>query len=1043
VTIHSDKSSAMKDQDQLREQLVSENEELRRRVAATEKALQENHSATALLQAAPLAIHACDAKGRITFVNPSQEAITGYTADELVSTYAWDHIEPGPERDALPACFEHLVSEQPAPTPFFAKNIRKSGELFDVRIDWNYKRNPQGQVTGFVCIVSDITEQKRVEEALREGEERYRLLAEAIPHPVWRSDAEGRQIDCNRRWQEYTGQTPEEAQGNGWMKALHPDDVPRAVQRVQEDVPGGKIYQAEYRLRRASDNSYHWHLARAIPRRDADGTILGWFGSAVDIDDQKRAQEALAEREERLLEAQEVASLGFYVLDIAKGSLTSSSVLDQILEIPLDYPRTVEGWGDLLHPDECQAMLDYLKEVIEERKPFDREYRIVRYGDKEVRWVHGLGRLQFDEEGQPIAMFGTIQDITERKRAEEALKKVHDELEEKVKERTAELTKSNEELAIFQKFAEASGQGFSMADLDGHVIYLNPTMCRMLGEERPEDGIGQHLSTYYSEQSNRRGKEEIEPALKQRGYWEGELPMLSRQGKSVPTWHNTFIIRDENGNPMRMAVVVTDITERKRAEEDLAESEAKYRHLVETTDTGYLILDEEGRVVDANVEYVRLTGHQSLSEIMGRRLEEWTASYDAERNSREIQKCMQEGNVRHLEVDYLGPHGKITPIEVNAGVIETTQGSRIISLCRDITERKRAEEALRASTERYELAVRGAGVGIWDWDIRTGKVYYSPRWKRLFGYDENDIGDGVEDWVRLLHPDERDGILKFQDEFLAGTSPTVTVEYRLRHKDGSYRWIVAHALVVRDEQGSACRLVGSHGDITDRKRAEEALDRERQSLWRMLQASDHERQIISYEIHDGLSQYLAAATMQFQAHDALRENSPQEAKKAYETAMELVRQAHAESRRLISEVRPPIIDENGIEMAISHLVHEQRRRGGPQIECHSDVQFGRLPAILENALYRIVQEALSNACQHSKSKKVTVTMAQEGQDVRLEVRDWGIGFSPDSVAKGHFGLESIRQRVRLLGGRLTIETTPGSGTRVQVVVPILEKQIDG
>ena len=189
-------------------------------------------------------------------------------------------------------------------------------------------------------------------------------------------------------------------------------------------------------------------------------------------------------------------------------------------------------------------------------------------------------------------------------------------------------------------------------------------------------------------------------------------------------------------------------------------------------------------------------------------------------------------------------------------------------------------------------------------------------------------------------------------------------------------------------------------DITERKQAQEALERERQSLWRMLQASDHERQTISYEIHDGLAQYLAAAGMQFQVFDALRESNPEEAKKAYDAATQLVRQAHAESRRLISEVRPPVIDEIGLETAISHLVHEQRRRGGPKIEFDSDVQFDRLPPILENAIYRIVQEALTNACKHSKSKKVAVTMTQEGQDVRLEVRDWGVGFNPESVDEG-------------------------------------------
>ena len=156
--------------------------------------------------------------------------------------------------------------------------------------------------------------------------------------------------------------------------------------------------------------------------------------------------------------------------------------------------------------------------------------------------------------------------------------------------------------------------------------------------------------------------------------------------------------------------------------------------------------------------------------------------------------------------------------------------------------------------------------------------------------------------------------------------------------------------------------------------------------------------------------------------------------------MELVRQAHAESRRLVSEVRPPVIDEIGIETAMSYLVHEQRQRGGPKIEFQSNVQFKRLPSILENALYRIAQEALTNACKHSKCKKVMVTMTQEGHDVRLEVRDRGIGFNPEAVEEGHFGLEGIRQRVRLLGGRLNIESKSGFGTLVQVVVPILESK---
>ena len=274
------------------------------------------------------------------------------------------------------------------------------------------------------------------------------------------------------------------------------------------------------------------------------------------------------------------------------------------------------------------------------------------------------------------------------------------------------------------------------------------------------------------------------------------------------------------------------------------------------------------------------------------------------------------------------------------------------------------------------------------------------------------------------------------------TGQPAEVDHTGIYRDGRNYVVKVRAYPIFAADGHADGFVELIEDIAARKEAQAALERERQSLWRMLQASDHERQIISYEIHDGLAQYLAAAGMQFQAYDSLRENCPDEAKKAYDIAVGLVHQAHAESRRLINEVRPPVIYETGLETAISHLVHEQRKRGGPKIEFHSGVQFGKLLPILENALYRITQEALTNACKHSKSKKVTVAMTQEEQDVRLEVRDWGIGFDPDSVKEGHFGVEGIRQRVRLLGGRLTIESQPDSGTLIQVIVPILEKQTE-
>ena len=770
-----------------------------------------------------------------------------------------------------------------------------------------------------------------------------------------------------------------------------------------------------------------------------DGEIIAATLISRDITDRNRAEEALRESESRFRSLFRDCVVGMVVAATTGEFIQVNPAFCEFLGYSEQeiIGKTVRS---VTHPDDWAKNSVVLHRHLSLGSRIERFEKRYLHKDGHVLWGEVSSTLVYNAEGIPAYFIAQVLDIGKRKRTEEALQKARDELEEKVRERTAELSVANEQLRIFQQFAEASGQGFSMADLSGHLLYMNPALCRMLGEDKPHDRIGQHVSIYYSDEVNRKRETERFSVLMRDGYWQGELPMLSRQGESIPTWHNTFLIRDESGEPFRIAVVITDISERKRAEEALRQSHEELQAIYDGMPDGLLVADiETKRFVRCNAAIRQMLGY-SEDKLLSRSVMDIHPADEMSRVLETFHALVAGGQRVGQDIPLLRNDGSVFHVDVTHSEITLNERKCSVGFFRDITERKQAQEALQRSEERYALAVQGAGVGIWDWDIRNGTLYFSPRWKMLFGYDESDVGDSLDDWVRLLHPDERDSILRFLNDFLEGSSPTVTVEYRLRHKDGSYRWIVAHGVVVRDERGRACRLVGSHGDITDRKCAEEALERERQSLWRMLQASDHERQIISYEIHDGLTQYLAAATMQFQANDALREDSPEAAKKAYETAVELVRQAHAESRRLISEVRPPVIDEVGIETAISHLVHEHRRRGGPKIECRSSVQFNRLPPILENAIYRITQEALTNACKHSKSKEVKVTMTQEDQDIRLEVQDWGIGFDPESVEKGHFGVEGIRQRVRLLGGRLTIESKPGSGTLVQVVVPIVERK---
>ncbi len=242
-----------------------------------------------------------------------------------------------------------------------------------------------------------------------------------------------------------------------------------------------------------------------------------------------------------------------------------------------------------------------------------------------------------------------------------------------------------------------------------------------------------------------------------------------------------------------------------------------------------------------------------------------------------------------------------------------------------------------------------------------------------------------------------------------------------------------------DPSGAEIGCLGFAQDVTVRKATDDALRKELRMLKHLLDSSDHERQIIAYEIHDGLAQQLAGAIMQLQTFARLKQSKPKEAARAYEAGLTILRQGHAEARRLIGGVRPPVLDESGVVPAIAHLVHEASRQKGPQIEYHTKVEFGRLAPILENAIYRVTQEALANACNHSKSAKVRVALRQRGDQLRLEIRDWGIGFTPAQVREGCYGLEGMRQRVRLLGGKCNIRSVPGEGTRIAVELPLVRR----
>ena len=344
--------------------------------------------------------------------------------------------------------------------------------------------------------------------------------------------------------------------------------------------------------------------------------------------------------------------------------------------------------------------------------------------------------------------------------------------------------------------------------------------------------------------------------------------------------------------------------------------------------------------------------------------------------------------------------------------------------------------ALRESEQRFRRLVENAGDAFFLHDSQGRFLDVNQRACDALGYTREELLKMTVAEVDVLFtPHDIQRYWGRLDE----DSP-ITFEGVHRRKDGGTFPVEIRLAVLYS--GGQRLMLGLARDITDRKRAEEVLRGEQRLLRELLNLQERDRELVAYEIHDGLAQQLTAAVYTFQTVERLRDEDPRAANATFDEAMELLRKSMAETRRLIGGLRPPILDESGVVAAIDYLVCEQRQRGGPEIEFDHHVEFDRLAAPLEIAVFRIVQECLTNACRYSQSQKVLVELGQAAGRVLIRVQDWGIGFDPAQVRGEHFGLRGIRERARLLGGSATVEAAPAKGTRVIVELPLLTPQTE-
>ncbi len=337
---------------------------------------------------------------------------------------------------------------------------------------------------------------------------------------------------------------------------------------------------------------------------------------------------------------------------------------------------------------------------------------------------------------------------------------------------------------------------------------------------------------------------------------------------------------------------------------------------------------------------------------------------------------------------------------------------------------------LRASEQRFRRLVDSAGDAVFLHD-ESGRIRdLNKRACDTLGYTRDEL-------LRMKMPDidlqvTAGNQLQFWN--LPDDEYPITLGGIHRRKDGST--FPVEIRLVPFNVGNERLMFGLARDVTDRKLAEEKLHEEQRLLREMLDLQEQDRKLVSYEIHDGLAQQLTGVLFKFQSIENLQDRDPDAARKMFDEAVGLLREAMAETRRLIGGLRPPVLDESGIVAAVEDLISAYRQ-DCPKVEFVHDLEPQRFAPPLESAVFRIVQESLTNACRHSRSEKVRVELGLSGDRVLIDVRDWGVGFDTEKDQSGHFGLRGLRERARLLGGSAEIESSPGHGTHVHVELPLL------
>ncbi len=997
------------------------------RKKAEEKIKQSEERYKALVENAVEALVVLDIKrGKFVAVSESAASLFKMTKEELLQKGPIDlspEFQPDGKRSSESAKEKLDAAIAGAKPAFEWTHLNSKDETMECEV--RLVRLPsEDQLLIRGCII-DISERKKTELELKRSHERYELIGRATNDAIWDWDLKTNERWGNESFYKLYGLVREKDSLNGLVpfERTHPDDIDKIKTALTTAFDQKASYVTEEFRFRMPDDSYKTFLDRAFIQYDEKGNAIRLIGAMQDITERKKAEEAIREFNERFEMIAATTHDAIWEWNLETNELWANEMHQSLYGLTINDPvPLIDEWISRIHPDDVHTTTtSRAKALISNQNAWISEYRF-RIGD-EYRHLYDRTYVVRNAEGKAIHLMGSMTDITERKKVEEKLQTLND--------RYYALMNNIDGIVW-----EADAKTFEFK-------FVSKQAERLLGYPVEQWIHEPNFWPNHIFEDDRKATVQycVQCTAEKRSH-EFEYRMVAADGKLI--WLRDIVtVQVENDETVMLRGIMVDITERKAAEAEMIREKYLSDSLINSLPGIFYLFDNKGKYLRWNKNMEVITGYTSEKFEKMNPLD-FFEGVDKMLIQKSIAEVFDKGKTE-VEAYMLTRDNTKTPYYFNAWRIIFEGKPCVIGVGIDISERKKAEQEILMANERFNLIAKATNDFVWDADLSANKMWRNDNYTLQLGWKVDPGKNNITEWEEHIHPEDKERVTNRLRRFLEETKKNIwTEEYRFQKADGSFITVYDRGYIMRDENAKAYRIIGAMTDISAIKETEELLKKSYSDIRRLAshleKVREEERIEIAREIHDELGQQLTVLKMDI---SWLNKNLSLKDEKQVQRMTDLMHTIDLtikNVRKISSQLRPSVLDDLGLVSAIEWLLRDFEKSVGFKTRFISEVGDLSLDAAINTALFRVVQESLTNVTRHAQATEVLTQLKYDGYELIITLMDNGKGFIINSIEnKKTLGILGMRERIAKINGTFSINSTPGKGTTIEIRVPVSSK----